>query len=199
MFAKMVHKEKGSVDDIYGKVADRVPGKENVRIKVSVLRLWKVPAFLNLSEYSSIEMVLFGEKIEEGKVYEMSYFSIFPMSGNYDTTLHPYKLVFQVKTSVSPSESCGITQFGISVTTLGEICDFNHDYEYLVLDKEAFEKQMLEKLIWICSVMLVGARHGGFPVGVVEKESHSEVNLLILSITICLIERKYYNIQYYHV
>ncbi|GAU25605.1 hypothetical protein TSUD_260390 [Trifolium subterraneum] len=48
-----------------------------------------------------------------------------------------------------------------------------------VLDKEAFEKQMLEKLIWICSVMLVGARHGGVPVGVVEKEFHSELCSLI--------------------
>ncbi|MED6216150.1 hypothetical protein PIB30_004631 [Stylosanthes scabra] len=43
-----------------------------------------------------------------------------------------------------------------------------------VLGKEAFQKQMLEKLIWICSVMLVGARHGGVSVGVVEKEFRSE-------------------------
>ncbi|CAJ2656414.1 uncharacterized protein LOC123924574 [Trifolium pratense] len=48
-----------------------------------------------------------------------------------------------------------------------------------VLDKEAFERQMLEKLIWICSVMLVGARHGGIPVGVVEKEFRSELCSLI--------------------
>ncbi|XP_027344715.1 uncharacterized protein LOC113857150 isoform X2 [Abrus precatorius] len=48
-----------------------------------------------------------------------------------------------------------------------------------VLDKEAFQKQMLEKLIWICSVMLVGARHGGVSVGVVEKEFRSELNSLI--------------------
>ncbi|TKY64662.1 hypothetical protein E2542_SST14560 [Spatholobus suberectus] len=48
-----------------------------------------------------------------------------------------------------------------------------------VLDKEAFQKQMLEKLIWICSVMLVGARHGGVSVGVVEKEFRSEVSFAI--------------------
>lgn len=63
-----------------------------------------------------------------------------------------------------------------------------------VLDKEAFQKQMLEKLIWICSVMLVGARRGGVSVGVVEREFRSEVsfaiaiflkvNLLLLSINI---------------
>ncbi|CAA0811214.1 Unknown protein [Striga hermonthica] len=51
-----------------------------------------------------------------------------------------------------------------------------------VLEKDAFQKQMLEKLIWICAFMLVGARHPGATVGVVEKEYRSEVdNLLILA------------------
>ncbi|XP_075666851.1 uncharacterized protein LOC142636492 isoform X3 [Castanea sativa] len=44
-----------------------------------------------------------------------------------------------------------------------------------VLDKEAFQKQMLEKLIWISAFMLVGARHPGATVGVVEKEYRSEL------------------------
>ncbi|XP_043696195.1 uncharacterized protein LOC122646671 [Telopea speciosissima] len=48
-----------------------------------------------------------------------------------------------------------------------------------VLEKEAFQKQMLEKLIWICAFMLVGARHPGATVGVVEKEYRSEVGSLI--------------------
>ncbi|KAG6787830.1 hypothetical protein POTOM_003875 [Populus tomentosa] len=48
-----------------------------------------------------------------------------------------------------------------------------------VLDKEAFQKQMLEKLIWISAFMLVGARHSGATVGVVEKEFRSEVSSLI--------------------
>ncbi len=48
-----------------------------------------------------------------------------------------------------------------------------------VLEKEAFQKQMLEKLIWISSVMLVGARHGGVSVGVVEREFRSELSSLI--------------------
>lgn len=47
-----------------------------------------------------------------------------------------------------------------------------------VLDKEGFQKQMLEKLIWISAFMLVGARHPGATVGVVEKEFRSEVRLL---------------------
>jgi hypothetical protein len=44
-----------------------------------------------------------------------------------------------------------------------------------VLEKEAFQKQMLEKLIWISAFMLVGARHSGATVGVVEKDYRSEV------------------------
>ncbi|EMS53595.1 hypothetical protein TRIUR3_04335 [Triticum urartu] len=48
-----------------------------------------------------------------------------------------------------------------------------------VLDKDAFEKQMLEKLIWISAFMLVGARHPGATVGAVEKEYRSEVSNLI--------------------
>ncbi|XP_020593794.1 uncharacterized protein LOC110033954 isoform X2 [Phalaenopsis equestris] len=48
-----------------------------------------------------------------------------------------------------------------------------------VLQKEAFQKQMLEKLIWISAFMLVGARHLGATVGVVEKDYRSEVTSLI--------------------
>uniref|UniRef100_A0A7C9ELP4 Uncharacterized protein n=1 Tax=Opuntia streptacantha TaxID=393608 RepID=A0A7C9ELP4_OPUST len=48
-----------------------------------------------------------------------------------------------------------------------------------VLDKEAFQKQMFEKLIWISAFMLVGARHPGATVGIVEKEYRSEVSNLI--------------------
>lgn len=48
-----------------------------------------------------------------------------------------------------------------------------------VLNKEEFQKQMLEKLIWISAFMLVGARHSGATVGTVEKEYRSEVSSLI--------------------
>ncbi|XP_028208475.1 uncharacterized protein LOC114391704 [Glycine soja] len=48
-----------------------------------------------------------------------------------------------------------------------------------VLDKEVFQKQMLEKRIWICSVMLVGATHGGVSVGAVDIEFHTELSNLI--------------------
>jgi hypothetical protein len=44
-------------------VAEVVPNQGSVRIKVRVLRLWKIPSFLNPSEISSIEMVLIDEKV----------------------------------------------------------------------------------------------------------------------------------------
>lgn len=39
-----------------------------------------------------------------------------------------------------------------------------------VLERPAFTCSMLEKLIWICAFMLVGARHGGCTVGEVEAQ-----------------------------
>lgn len=48
-----------------------------------------------------------------------------------------------------------------------------------VLDRTDFQKSMLEKLIWICAFMLVGARHGGCSVGQVESEYSNEVRALI--------------------
>lgn len=48
-----------------------------------------------------------------------------------------------------------------------------------VLEKEAFQKQMLEKLIWISAFMLVGARHPRSTVGVVEKDYQPEVLSLL--------------------
>ncbi|KAI3777716.1 hypothetical protein L1987_47518 [Smallanthus sonchifolius] len=48
-----------------------------------------------------------------------------------------------------------------------------------ILEKEPFQKQMLEKLIWICAFMLVGARYPGATVGDVEKDKRFEVVSLI--------------------
>jgi hypothetical protein len=44
-------------------VADILPNQGSIRIKVRVLRLWKIPSFLNPSEISSIEMVLIDDKV----------------------------------------------------------------------------------------------------------------------------------------
>jgi hypothetical protein len=61
--SKMVYNEKAVVDSKFDDVADIASGKDNFCIRVRVVRLWKVPAFLNPSEYSSLEMVLIDEKV----------------------------------------------------------------------------------------------------------------------------------------
>lgn len=48
-----------------------------------------------------------------------------------------------------------------------------------VLDRKEFQKSMLEKLIWICAFMLVGARNGGCTVGDVESKYTADVAKLI--------------------
>lgn len=48
-----------------------------------------------------------------------------------------------------------------------------------VLSAEEFQKPLLEKLIWISAFMLVGARHPGASVGIVEKDYTNEVTALI--------------------
>ncbi|KAH7434844.1 hypothetical protein KP509_06G037500 [Ceratopteris richardii] len=48
-----------------------------------------------------------------------------------------------------------------------------------VLGPAEFQKPMLEKLIWICAFNLVGARHPGATVGIVEKDYADEVTALI--------------------
>jgi hypothetical protein len=52
-----------------------------------------------------------------------------------------------------------------------------------VLDSEEFQKPLLEKLIWISSFMLVGARHPGATVGDVEANHREEVAKHILQST----------------
>jgi hypothetical protein len=59
----MVCNEKATVDSKIDDVADIASGRDNFCIRVRVVRLWKVPAFLNPSEYGSLEMVLIDEKV----------------------------------------------------------------------------------------------------------------------------------------
>ncbi|KAK2364732.1 replication factor A protein [Trifolium repens] len=107
----------------FDNVAEILPNKDSIRIQVMVLRLWKVPAFLNPAETSSIVMVLvdekagkihasirrqllymFESKIEEGEAYQMSYFS-------------------------AASDIC---RYGLTLTSLDEVCSHSHDFEFLV-------------------------------------------------------------------
>jgi hypothetical protein len=75
---------------------------------------------------------MFESKIEEGEVYQMSYFSVVPQIGVYRTTLHPSKLIFQMKTKVQHVKTSDISQYGLTLTSLAEVCRHSYDYEFLV-------------------------------------------------------------------
>ncbi|DBB02871.1 TPA: hypothetical protein ACH3X1_013477 [Trebouxia sp. C0004] len=52
------------------------------------------------------------------------------------------------------------------------------DLSCKVLDQAQYKKSMLEKLIWICAVMLVGTKNGNVTVGEVEEDHKDEVDRL---------------------
>jgi hypothetical protein len=64
----MVFNPADKVESKFDDVADILPGKENVRIKVRVIRMWKVPAFINPCEFNSIELVLIDQKVSHLKI-----------------------------------------------------------------------------------------------------------------------------------
>ncbi|XP_045810506.1 replication protein A 70 kDa DNA-binding subunit C-like [Trifolium pratense] len=147
----MVFNDRMKMEGKFEDVAGISPGREVGTIKVRVLRLWKVPAFMNPNETSSLKMVLgdekggkihafvrkqliglFDSKLEEGGVYEISGFFVLSENGVYRTTLHPYKIGFQSRTKVRSCESSGISQFGLSFTNIGEISSHSRDYDFLV-------------------------------------------------------------------
>jgi hypothetical protein len=71
---------------------------------------------------------MFDSKIEEGEVYEISLFSVSNQTGFYRTTIHPYKLNFQIKTKVQSCINQDISLNGLSLTNLAEV--YTHDYEF---------------------------------------------------------------------
>ena len=77
-------------------------------------------------------MYVFQKKLVEGEVYKMSYFVVAPGVGAYCTTIHPYKLIFQMKTKVERVESSLIPMHGLSLIKIQEVCAHTVDYDYLV-------------------------------------------------------------------
>jgi hypothetical protein len=75
---------------------------------------------------------MFESKLGEGQVYHICNFSVIPQSGIYRTTLHPYKILFQSKTQLTSCESCDISDLGLALVNIAEICADTRDYEFLV-------------------------------------------------------------------
>lgn len=139
------------MESVFHSVSEIAAGKDGWRIKVRVLRMWEVPTFMKPDITNSLEMVLIDEKgskihasvrkqllyvfqsrMSEGKVYNLSCFSVAPSVGCYRTTQHPYKIIFQMTTKVQVSESSIIPKYGVSLTRLADVCAHTYDYDYLV-------------------------------------------------------------------
>ncbi|GAU45435.1 hypothetical protein TSUD_297380 [Trifolium subterraneum] len=116
---------------------DVVPRRTSWRFKARVARLWEVSAYHKPDQINFVEMVLvdsksskihatvrkqllylFQQKLDEGVIYR--------------STVHPYKLLFQMKTKLEVSESPEISHYGLSLSSISEICSHPADYDYLV-------------------------------------------------------------------
>jgi hypothetical protein len=62
----------------------------------------------------------------------MSNFTVGLESRVNRTTTHPYRLHFVYKTKVEKCEDCSIDKLGLSLTTIGNVCGYGPDHEYLV-------------------------------------------------------------------
>jgi hypothetical protein len=69
-------KKSGRKFDMLSEIVD---GKENIRIKVCVIRMWNVPTFLNPSETNTVELVFVDEKVSNNCCYLVMLLCIFIM------------------------------------------------------------------------------------------------------------------------
>jgi hypothetical protein len=69
-------KKSGRKFDMLSEIVD---GKENIRIKVRVIRMWNVPTFLNPSETNTVELVFVDEKVSNNCCYLVMLLCIFIM------------------------------------------------------------------------------------------------------------------------
>ncbi|KAL2892350.1 Replication factor A protein 1 [Bienertia sinuspersici] len=134
----------------YSFIDEITPLKENVTIKIRIIRLWK-PRFDNPIEDGSIEMVFLDEKgskiqasvkkslirrftnlLEEGQLRIIANFGVGQSTGNYRPTQHPYKINFFFTTSVQICDELPIPLHGFNFVSLDDILSKKLDDKYLV-------------------------------------------------------------------
>jgi hypothetical protein len=69
MLVLNIFMDKSSTEMKFDSLSEIIPGRDAWRIRVRVLRLWKVPSFLNPLETNSVEMVLVDEKVRWFTIY----------------------------------------------------------------------------------------------------------------------------------
>lgn len=102
-------------------------GRFDWKLRVRVVRIWDLPDRGVDDVVNSVEMILvdqLGDRIQatilkrlvplfrgtlfEGEIYRMSFFSVLPNVGLLLCTSHPYKLLFDLRTSVRPAVAFSI-------------------------------------------------------------------------------------------
>ncbi|QHN92974.1 Replication protein A 70 kDa DNA-binding subunit B [Arachis hypogaea] len=124
------------------------PPREAWRLKVRVLRLWVVPSFGNHEVPNSMEMILldehvspllasllnivFMDRIVEGQVYRMAYFTAVSNHGSYRATSHEFKLVFLHRTTVVAVDEDVIPKTCFNMFPFSDLLNMTQDYDFLV-------------------------------------------------------------------
>ncbi|KAJ1383634.1 hypothetical protein SESBI_43231 [Sesbania bispinosa] len=137
----------GPFDSIKDIVHDR---REALRLKVRVVRVWEICQKKNPANVFSVEMVLvdseggriqasirktmirkFRSSIVEGGVYKMIYFRLVENGSEYRACSHEFKLLFQPRTRIFPTESEVIPRFGIQAKNSEDLQETNDVSQYM--------------------------------------------------------------------
>nr|GEV44968.1 nucleic acid-binding, OB-fold, replication protein A, OB domain protein [Tanacetum cinerariifolium] len=113
------------------KVSELTPFRDDWKVKVWVIRLWKLPDFSNPLLTYSLDMVLmdeegtkihatvkkslvcdFDSKLEQGQCYCLSDFGVTERYGKHHVVAHKYRINFYQITKVVECDDIGGSTFG---------------------------------------------------------------------------------------
>ncbi|KAL2926026.1 Replication protein A 70 kDa DNA-binding subunit E, partial [Bienertia sinuspersici] len=114
----------------YNFIHEITPLRENMTIKVRIIRLWKPPNYNNPSEDGSIEMVL--QLLHEGQLRVITNFGVGESTGNYKPTQHPYKINFFFTTLVHACDNLAIPRYGFNFMSFDDILSKQLDDRCLI-------------------------------------------------------------------
>ena len=85
--------------------------------------------------------------ISEGQVYIMAYFGVGGNIGNFYTTRHEFRLNFQLRTTLRPTDTKSIPIYGRKLVPFDEILQADGDFPYLVGILSSFKCSFLVNVV----------------------------------------------------
>ncbi|KAJ1377870.1 hypothetical protein SESBI_48423 [Sesbania bispinosa] len=132
-------------------ISNIFPGRDTWRLKVPIGRLWNMTPIDDPVKPFSVQMILvdaeggriqagikkhlmrkFANLLVEGAVYKMAYFEVVRNLGSYRATEHEFRLFFDSRTRVVPTESELIPRFGFSLKNTQDVVDTKGKSDYLM-------------------------------------------------------------------